>query len=45
MPITNDINSNITILKLLSFAEEDIENRNLHDEDELFLLVEELLNS
>lgn len=33
----------ISMLKLLSFAEEDIKNGNLLDEDEVFLAVEELL--
>jgi len=33
----------ISILKLLSFSEEDIKNGNLHDEDDVFASVEELL--
>ena len=33
----------ISILKLLSFAEEDIKNGNLHDEEDVFSSVEELL--
>jgi len=33
----------ISMLKLLSFAEEDIRNGNLLDEDEVFSAVEELL--
>ncbi len=33
----------ISMLKLLSFAEEDIKNGNLLDEDEVFSAVEELL--
>jgi len=33
----------ISILKLLSFAEEDIKNGNLHNEENVFGSVEELL--
>ena len=33
----------ISLLKLLSFAEEDIKNGDLLDEDEVFSAVEELL--
>ena len=34
----------ILMLKLLSFAEEDIKNGNLYNEDDVFDSVEELLN-
>ena len=33
----------ISILKLLSFAEEDIRSGNLHSEEDVFEAVEELL--
>ena len=38
-----DMKNAISILKLLSFAEEDIKNGNLHDEEDVFSSVEELL--
>jgi len=38
-----DMKNAISILKLLSFAEEDIKNGNLHDEKDVFSSVEELL--
>jgi len=38
-----DMKNALSILKLLSFAEEDIKNGNLHDEDDVFSSVEELL--
>ena len=38
-----DMKNTITILKLLSFAEEDIKNGNLHNEDDVFSSVEALL--
>jgi len=38
-----DMKNAISILKLLSFAEEDIKNDNLHDEEDVFSSVEELL--
>lgn len=38
-----DMKNAISILKLLSFAEEDIKNGNLHDEEEVFSSVEKLL--
>ena len=38
-----DMKNAISILKLLSFAEEDIKNGNLHSEEDVFDSVEELL--
>lgn len=38
-----DMKNAISILKLLSFAEEDIKNGNLHNEEDVFDSVEELL--
>jgi prevent-host-death family protein len=38
-----DMKNAISILKLLSFAEEDIKNGNLHNEEDVFTSVEELL--
>jgi len=38
-----DMKNAISILKLLSFAEEDIKNENLHTEEDVFGSVEELL--
>ncbi|MEA1917114.1 MAG: type II toxin-antitoxin system Phd/YefM family antitoxin [Campylobacterota bacterium] len=38
-----DMKNAISILKLLTFAEEDIKNGNLHDEEGVFSSVEELL--
>ena len=38
-----DMKNAISILKLLSFAEEDIKNGNLHTEEDVFGSVEELL--
>ncbi len=35
----------ISLLKLLSFAEEDIKNGNLLDEEDVFASVDELLKS
>ena len=40
-----DMKNAISILKLLSFAEEDIKNGNLHDEDDVFSSVEKLLKT
>ena len=40
-----DMKNTISILKLLSFAEEDIKNSNLHDEEDVFSSVEELLKT
>jgi len=39
-----DMKNALSILKLLSFAEEDIKNGNLHNEEDVFNSVEELLN-
>ncbi|PHR54619.1 MAG: prevent-host-death protein [Arcobacter sp.] len=39
-----DMKNALSILKLLSFAEEDIKNGNLHNEEDVFSSVEELLN-
>lgn len=39
-----DMKNAISVLKLLSFAEEDIKNGNLHDEEDVFSSVEELLS-
>lgn len=38
-----DMKNAISILKLLSFAEEDIKNGNIHTEEDVFASVEELL--
>ena len=38
-----DMRNAISLLKLLSFAEEDIKNGNTHSEDDVFNSVEELL--
>ena len=38
-----DMKNAISILKLLSFAEDDIKNGNLHNEEDVFDSVEELL--
>lgn len=38
-----DMKNAISLLKLLSFAEEDIKNGNLHSEEDVFRSVEELL--
>lgn len=38
-----DMKNAISLLKLLSFAEEDIKNGNLYSEDNVFSSVEELL--
>ena len=38
-----NMKNTISMLKLLSFAEEDIKNGNLVDQDEVFSAVEELL--
>ena len=40
-----DMKNAISILKLLSFAEEDIKNGNLHHEEDVFSSVEELLKN
>ena len=39
-----DMRNALTIMKLLSFAEEDIKNGDLHSEEDVFNAVEELLN-
>ena len=39
-----DMKNALTMMKLLSFAEEDIRRGNLHSEKEVFDSVEELLN-
>ena len=39
-----DMKNALAIMKLLSFAEEDIRNGNLHSEEDVFKSVEELLN-
>ncbi len=39
-----DMKNALTIMKLLSFSEEDIKNGNIHDEKDVFNSVEELLN-
>jgi len=39
-----DMKNAISLLKLLSFAEEDIRNENLHSEEDVFASVEEMLN-
>lgn len=38
-----DMRNAISLLKLLSFAEDDIKNENVHSEDDVFDAVEELL--
>ena len=38
-----DMKNALVIMKLLSFAEEDIKDGNLHDEEDVFSSVEELL--
>lgn len=38
-----DMRNAISLLKLLSFAEEDIKNGNTHSEEDVFNFVEELL--
>ncbi|MDD5117795.1 MAG: type II toxin-antitoxin system Phd/YefM family antitoxin [Sulfuricurvum sp.] len=39
-----DMKNAISLLKLLSFAEEDIKNSNVESEEDVFRSVEELLN-
>ena len=39
-----DMRNALAIMKLLSFAEEDIRNGNLHSQEDIFNSVEELLN-
>jgi len=39
-----DMKNALAIMKLLSFAEEDIRNGNLHTEEDVFNSVEELLS-
>jgi len=39
-----DMKNALAIMKLLSFAEEDVRNGNLHTEEDVFDCVEELLN-
>ena len=39
-----DMKNALSIMKLLSFAEEDIRSGNLHSEEDVFNSVEELLN-
>ena len=39
-----DMRNAISILKLISFAEDDIRNENLHSEEDVFKSVEELLS-
>ena len=39
-----DMKNALTIMKLLSFAEEDIRSGNLHTEEDVFNSVEELLS-
>ena len=39
-----DMRNALAIMKLLSFAEDDIRNGNLHKEEDVFNSVEELLN-
>jgi len=39
-----DMKNALTIMKLLSFAEEDIRSENLHTQEDVFDSVEELLN-
>ncbi|MFK5882184.1 MAG: type II toxin-antitoxin system Phd/YefM family antitoxin [Sulfurospirillum sp.] len=38
-----DMKNALTIMKLLSFAEEDIRNGNLHTQEDVFNSIEELL--
>jgi len=38
-----DMKNAISLLKLLSFAEDDIRNGNIHNEDDVFNAVEDLL--
>jgi prevent-host-death family protein len=40
-----DMKNSLAIMKLLSFAEEDIRNGNLHTEEDVFDSVEELLGA
>ena len=40
-----DMKNALSIMKLLSFAEEDIRNGNLHSEEDVFNSIEELLNA
>ena len=40
-----DMKNAISLLKLLSFAEEDIKNGNTHSEEDVFSSVEELLKN
>lgn len=40
-----DMRNAISLLKLLSFAEEDIKNENIHSEEDVFNSVEELLKN
>ena len=40
-----DMKNALSIMKLLSFAEEDIRNENLHSEEDVFNAVEELLTN
>ncbi len=40
-----DMKNALTIMKLLSFAEEDIRSGNLHSQEDVFNSVEELLGS
>ena len=39
-----DMRNALVMMKLLSFAEEDIRNENLHSEEDVFSSVEKLLN-
>ncbi|RLA59978.1 MAG: type II toxin-antitoxin system Phd/YefM family antitoxin, partial [Epsilonproteobacteria bacterium] len=39
-----DMKNALAIMKLLSFAEEDIRSENLHDSEDVFNSVEELLS-
>ena len=43
MQIVEDMRNAISILKLLSFAEEDTREGNLHSQEDVFESVEELL--
>lgn len=40
-----DMKNALSLLKVLSFAEEDIKNDNTHSEDDVFNAVEELLKN
>ena len=40
-----DMKNALAMMKLLSFAEEDIRNGNLHSEEDVFNSIEELLNA